>query len=535
MFTIRGAFYTIIAGACAFERFERAPQSGELNDTRDQTPTIISNQISSSGQEVKKDFRNELLEYTEGRVPLTGDDGLEARQVASFRPPTVFSTQYMTSTITSYAGEPVTSTIFATVTSTLTLTDPASGRKTETLTVTFSPAPQKRTVPRMPNIVQLHSKKAITSLDDLPLRSDQGKRQNNPTTVTSIILMISRTVVTAAPTVLITSTATLSSTLTTTLPISTTTSQVVTIFTGSDGSTTTLSPSTTSLPGTSSQSSQTILPTGTPKSSTVNQGAIAGGVIGGIVGVALLLGILFCFLRRKRKHTEPGSRISGYPTTVTSSSSLDPDRGTLIHHETFHVGTSPPASVAPSASEQQLPIHKPAPLEMRQPVVPAGAIRTVQRSWGTVPSQSHRSEGFYYIDDEEEDGSNGSGLDSTEAQPPSPVASSDIFGPYNSTYRPGRDTWASSVGMSFSTPRNVSILDDTGLETPRMSGSTESILPDEEQDRRDSWTPTIPQRSKPGPWSKELDRTVRFKDDSTTLSRRSRSRDGSVNGSSAFL
>lgn len=178
----------------------------------------------------------------------------------------------------------------------------------------------------------------------------------------------------------------------------------------------------------------------------------------------------------------------------------------------------------------------PASLEMKQ-AVPAGAIRSVPWTGSTTALDTRRrntdrSGGVFYVHSDDGN-SNGSGFGSTEAQPPSPVASSDIFGPYNNTYRPGRDTWASSVGMgAFSTPRNLSIVDD-GDGFGR--GSMGSLWRDEEQDRRDLWTPTVPEQSRSTSRSKELDRTVRFEEDSVAFGGTSGNGRGSADGSSAFL
>lgn len=580
----RRALCTLIAGAHAAESIERSPPTVEVNGTRSPLPILLSARTALSRQDGQRNESSQdegQLGGVKSELPAVKDDGLEARQAAPVRPPTVFSTSYITSTITNYVGEPVTTTIF------------------ETFTTTASIALQKRTIPwpSSSNEIPAHLDDVLRTSDDPPKSSDRKKRQNNLSTITSVIYMISRTVVTVAPTI------------STTIPVT------VTIATASDGSTTTLSPSTTSsLPSTTAslsqssasktslQSTQTSLPTGTPTTSSLNQGAIAGGVLGSLFAGALLLTLILCCVRRRRKKRNPtkaiNSRDPGYTTTITSSSSLDRDEGTLIHHENFHVGASPPASEAPSASEQQekqyhhqhyhqQPVDTTPPppvLQMKQ-VLPAidDTSCELQQPGDLTRRQSNRAGRIWLVNndsDEEEkkkqmvkessgsnsnssnrNSSSGSGtdFDSNEAQPPSPVASSDIFGPYNSTYRHTRDTWATSTDMSlsFASPRNLTMLgsdfDDDENYPSRMSESMEHAMwhgddddvddDDEEEDQQQSdgdlWAPSIPERSKRRSQTKRPgEKAVRFQETPTTPTRRKSSGSGGrerVDGSSAFL
>lgn len=539
----RGTLCTLIAGACAAESIEWSPPTAESNETRNPRPILLSARSPISQQDDQSNESSQdggSLGNVESGVPMTEDDGLEARQVAALRAPTVFSTSYVTSTITTFVGEPVTSTIF------------------ETITATASIVPQKRTIPWNPSSKEIrsHLEDALWTPDDPPRGSDRKKRQNNLSTVTSVIYMISRTVVTVAPTI------------STTIPVT------VTIATDSDGSTTTLQPSTTSqLPSTtttslskssssktSSQSSQTSLPTGTPATSTLNQGAIAGGVLGSVFGAALLIGLFLCCIRRRRRERKPAKdthpRDAGYTTTLTSSSTLDRDEGTLIHHESFHVGASPPASLALSASEQKsqqqtLSTTPPPTIQMKQvlPAVNETSCEVQQRPDEMTQRQSSRAGMIWLVseDNEEEENSSsgGSGFDSNEAQPPSPVASSDIFGPYNSTYRQARDTWASTAdtSLSFATPRNLTMLGSDFDDRPQTSESMENAMwrdgddDHHEQSGRDSWSPSIPEKSKRRSQSKDaVGKAVRFQETPTTPTRKSSGSGGkSVDGSSAFL
>lgn len=545
MLTPRWALCTLIAGACAAESTEWSPPTPESNETRNPRPILLSARSTVSPKDGRSNQSSQdggSLGYVESGLRTTEDDDLEARQVAPVRAPTVFSTSHVTSTITTFAGEPVTSTIF------------------ETITATASITPQKRTIPWNLSSDEMRSRldDALRTPDDPPRGPDRKKRQNNISTVTSVIYMISRTVVTVAPTI------------STTIPIT------ITIATASDGSTTTLEPSTTSqLPSTtgstttSSQSSQTSLPTGTPTtSSTLNQGAIAGGVLGSVFGAALLIALFLCCIRRRRRERkstkDAHTRGTGYTTTLTSTSTLDRDEGTLTHHESFHVGASPPASLAPSASEQtkqqSVVSTTPPPMQMKQ-VLPAvdETSYAVQRPGGMTRRQSSRAGRIWLVNDEDEEedeeevnkkeassrnsSSDGTGFDSNEAQPPSPVASSDIFGPYNSTYRQTRETWASTADMSlsFATPRNLTMLGSDFDDRPQTSESMEHALwrsdDDDVQSRRDSWSPSIPEKSKRRSQSKEtVEKAVRFQETPTTATRKSSgSGRQSVDGRSAFL
>lgn len=568
----RGALCTLIAGACAAESIEYSPPTVDANETRSPSPILLSarNPVSQQDGRTNESSQDEgQLGYTKSGLPAVKDNELEARQAAPVRPPTVFSTSYMTSTITTYVGEAVTSTIF------------------ETFTATASIAPQKRTIPLSspPNEIQAHLNEVLRTSDDLPNGSDRKtrqKRQNNLSTVTSVIYMISRTVVTVAPTI------------STTIPVT------VTVAIASDGSTTLLSPSTTSsLPSTtasvsqtsasetSSQSSQTSLPTGTPTTSTLNQGAIAGGVLGSLFAAGILLAIFLCCVRRRRRKREPkptkekNTTLRNHPgytptVTTTSTSSLARDEGTLIHHEIFLVGASPPASVAPSASEQhqykkqyQQPANitpPPPSLQMKQ-VLPAidDTSCELQRPSGMTRRQSNRAGRIWLVNNDSEEeqevearkssssnsssSGGGSGFDSNEAQPPSPVASSDIFGPYDSTYRQTRDTWATSTDMSlsFSTPRNLTMLGSDFDEDPsRMSQSMEDAMwhgeddddDEEQQSEGESWRPSVPERSKRRSQIKGTrEKAVRFQETPTMPTRKSSGSGGDerVDGSSAFL
>lgn len=189
-------------------------------------------------------------------------------------------------------------------------------------------------------------------------------------------------------------------------------------------------------------------------------------------------------------------------------------------------------------------------MQMKQ-VLPAAdetSCELQQRPDGMTRRQSSRAGRIWLVDDdnEEENGSSsgGSGFDSNEAQPPSPVASSDIFGPYNSTCRQTRDTWASTADMSlsFATPRNLTMLGSDFDDPPRTGESMENAMwrddnDDYEQSGRGSWSPSIPEKSKRRSQNREPgEKVVRFQEHPTPPTRKSSgSGDKSENGSSAFL
>lgn len=199
----------------------------------------------------------------------------------------------------------------------------------------------------------------------------------------------------------------------------------------------------------------------------------------------------------------------------------------------------------------------PPPLQMKQ-VLPAVDETSCEVQRPEMTRRQNSRAGMIWLvndgneEDEDEDKkkeassssstSDGSGFDSNEAQPPSPVASSDIFGPYNSTYRQTRDTWASTAEMSlsFATPRNLTMLGSDFDDRPQTSESMENAMwrgEDEEQSEQAFWSPTIPEKSKRRSQSKEtVEKAVRFQETPTTPTRKSSGSVGkSVDGSSAFL
>lgn len=307
------------------------------------------------------------LDGAEEGPGVSEEEDLTKRQVAP-RVPTVFSTSTIFSTIVVSDEPPTTSTVLVTVTDTLTFVDPAQGRTTQTFTLSTSIQPRPRARQRN---VQQDDSPTTTSSHLLPMASmlaatatttrhnlnaevsgriAQEKRQDL-VTITSVIIIISRTLLTVAPTALVTSTARLFSTVTITPPVSTTVAVTNTVVVGSDGVPTTLTPQTTPA-----------VPTATD-SSVLSPGGIAGVAVGGFVGaVLLLLFLVCCCKRRQRSHSWKRHETDPNASSIRTSEAAE--RGTVEHTETFGVGVSPPASVARGAREEA---SRDAPLQTSSP------------------------------------------------------------------------------------------------------------------------------------------------------------------------
>lgn len=303
--------------------------------------------------------------WSDGRPPGPQNGHFMGRQV------TVFSTTTSFETSTTFAGNPTTSTVQVTFTETLTILDPSPGRTTQTLIVTSSLAPQKRTVTPADGPVTTPS----PSLSASPMSSGDAyegrepptpkKRQEGPGTTTSVITILSKKVITVTPTILVTNTARISSTITVTPPISSTISVVQTVLVGTDNQpVATLTPSTqTALPTeTQSPAAETFSSASTsPSSRTL--GIAVGTAFGAVV---VLIPFLYLCLRRRRRRRLLNSGLTnklsqlfgrGRPADTTSADSPGtPDaaeRGAFVRTETFAVGGGRPASVARSASEER--------------------------------------------------------------------------------------------------------------------------------------------------------------------------------------
>lgn len=432
---------------------------------------------------------------TNGKLHVPQDGLLMRGQVAPPRKrqqATVFSTTTSFETATTFGGDPTTSTVLVTSTETLTFVDPGQDRTTQTLTVTSSIAPQKRIPqPYSPVRTPLSILPAVSILSSAVV-GERGpampeKRQGNGLTTTSIITIVSRIIVTVTPTILVTNTVRVITTVTP--PISSTTVVIQTVIVGTDNE-----PQTTL--ASSTQATSLTTQTSFPTISTTPSGRTLGITLGTSLGAALLIILLlyFCVLRRRRRRhsskekSKPKQLCSGL--TDTSSDSLEAaEHGTVVHAETFTVGASPPASVAPSASQERRSRHltsrdglrvtisqaslrppprvKPPPPPLSPTRSPSWQPRNLSvLRWGGPGVDDEREDGLSpggdegrsprhpsaavaplalrssferrsmtFHDDSSESGSE-SGSErntlilgiSTDVQPPSPVASSGVFG-----------------------------------------------------------------------------------------------------------
>lgn len=383
---------------------------------------------------------------------------------------TVFSTTTITSVVTQTGGTAITSTIRTLVTETLTALDPALGRTTETLTITS----QLRTPTTLAPRIISPTTGALPSVEDTELRLDElllpEKRQAR-STVTSTITIISRSVITVAPTVLVTETSRILETTSPVPSITTTLTVSTTLFLGIDGTPST-PPTATSSPTPAGTAPATAAP-------PFSAGAAAGIGVGLLVAVIILVvAILFCFHRKRKGKPLCSSACLKWPSTASNRSSTSTQaaakRGTLEHTEYFGVGDSPahpsfksteprgrsrtPAMLytpSPERPADRAPIVLPkrrgataSELKATQLLgedVAAGPERTLRHPQTTSrrPLQEqfrHPSTvssllvGVSALD--LDDSSSSSSIDerhdslpeSTEVQPPSPVPSSGIFG-----------------------------------------------------------------------------------------------------------
>lgn len=147
-------------------------------------------------------------------------------------------------------------------------------------------------------------------------------------------------------------------------------------------------------------------------------------------------------------------------------------------------------------------------------------------------------------DDNRDGGS--SSFYSDEAQPPSPVASSDILGPYSpvaasssarsSFQRPRRDAWGPSGTVSSGFHRRDVPDSDAGWKRQGVGELIETICRAEEEieeNGRELWIPPFPKPGTARLQDRREERAVRFEELPTALSRHNSS--GSMDGSSAFI
>lgn len=78
--------------------------------------------------------------------------------------------------------------------------------------------------------------------------------------------------------------------------------------------------------------------------SKTNVGAIAGGVVGGVAGLAIIAGLLFFFLRRNRKYSRGPVEME-----ASEQKSGDPGNRAYIQHQSspLHGGSVPQSSPSP--------------------------------------------------------------------------------------------------------------------------------------------------------------------------------------------
>lgn len=399
---------------------------------------------------------------------------------------TVFSTTTITSVVTTTDGMPTTSTLQTLVTETLTDMDSAFGRTTETLTITAQLGSPTSLVPRMAEPtaalpegdtfweVEISGKKAGST----ERHHHEGQvlspaKRQAASTVTSVITIISRSVVTVPPIVLVTQTTRVLASTGLTPSISTTITVSTTLYIGSDGTPTT---------------TPSITPAPAQTASSLTPGEAAGLGVGLLLAVLLLAVAVFYYLDRRKKRKAVCSNCFKGKSTYSNGSSTSTQaaaRGTLEHAEYFGVGDSPPASLGRGRSPTMRPVmvhapQTPSPVisKMPPPYTPSPERlgsqapiilpkrRRPQVSERKTPDEdqlpnddtgqehalrhpqttsrrplqeqfrhpSHVSSLLVGVtrldldDSSDEDEQQDSLPESTDVQPPSPVASSDVFG-----------------------------------------------------------------------------------------------------------
>lgn len=304
-------------------------------------------------------------------VPRAGNDDSFVKRQAAPPIPTVFSTTTIFTTLTEGAPS-TTSTIESTIIDTVTVTQLSAGETTEVYTVTSSltalPNPQKRLSalvegPAAPATVIAPADNAAAST----VPSDRGinvvqnafpgdwKRQV-ATTVTSVITVVARTVISTSATSFVTNTVRRTSTVIVRPRATTTASITTTIFIGL-GDTTVLPTLIQSIPTVSAPAPGA---THTANADPMAR-AIAGVAIGAaLIALALVLGMILLLIRRRRRrrcrrNKEPRNStlsVKQYGTTSLSGSSKAAKPRTTSPLKVLSVVVRPPKTDARSASSE---------------------------------------------------------------------------------------------------------------------------------------------------------------------------------------
>lgn len=303
-------------------------------------------------------------------VPWAGNDVSFVKRQAAPPIPTVFSTTTIFTTLTEGAPS-TTSTIESTIIDTVTATQLSAGETTEVYTVTSSltalPNPQKRLSALIEGSAA--SATVIAQADNAAastIPSGQGvnviqnafpgdwKRQV-AATVTSVITVEARTVISASATSFVTNTVRRTSTVIVRPRATTTASITTTIFIGL-GDTTVLPPLNQSVPTFSAPAPGA---TQTANADPMAR-AIAGVAIGAaLIALALVLGMILLLIRRRRRrrrrNKEPKnstSSVKQYGTTSLSGSSKAAKPRTTSPLKVLSIGIRPPKTDVRSASSE---------------------------------------------------------------------------------------------------------------------------------------------------------------------------------------
>lgn len=366
-------FHSLLIGACTAQRVhspEIRPSSPDCLGTSRHGLDKVSgySKIRSDGDLIQNIHGRPITKETRiEHMPCTGNDDSFAKRQAA--PPilTVFSTTTIWTTVTEGAPS-TTSTVNTTIAVTVTATQLSATTATEVYTVTSSitalPSPQKRLPaligdPTAPAIAVAQADNAAAptvpsgrDVDPVENAVPADWKRQGATTVTSVITVVARTVVSAPGTAIVTNTVQRTSTVLVRPGATTTASITTTIFVG--------------------LGSTTVLPTLTPSSPTVSTPApdasrtanadpmartIAGVAIGvALVALALVLGtILFLVRRRRRRHQNPGDStlsFEAYDATRPTGSVRAANHRPTSPLEPLSIGVSLPMTESRNASRE---------------------------------------------------------------------------------------------------------------------------------------------------------------------------------------
>lgn len=342
------AFYNLLIGACTAQSFRYSLHT--LPDSH-QTESFHSGRRESNHHKptIPQNRRIDGL-------PYAADGDSVGKRQAPAPLPTVFSTTTIFTTIT----ERITSTLDSTIIDTVTVTEPGPGAATEYYTITSSltaiSSPRNRLLARTkcPAVPAL----SIPGQDVSDIRNNLLARQKRQaaTTITSIITVIARTVITASGTVFETNTLRSTSTVVVRLRATTTASVTTTVFIGIGGTTVPPTTMTTVIDQSTSDAS-------TPASDSTRMAnadfmarAMAGVAIGAAgIALALILGLIFLYIRRRRRterSRDSTSSFADYSTKTPAGGTQATKPRTRGHLEFLGVGVSTPTRESRSASSE---------------------------------------------------------------------------------------------------------------------------------------------------------------------------------------